>query len=64
MKKANNFLTAKVQPQGIASLLLVFFSNFILALHIKVLLIKKRVSQLTSLRETTNCLINAPVKTV
>ena len=39
-----NFQLAKVQPQGIAKHLLNFFGNFSLALLIKVLLMKKRVS--------------------
>ena len=41
MKKMNNFQIAKVQPYGVASVLLYFFANFNLALLIKVLLIKK-----------------------
>ena len=45
MKKANNFQMANVKPQGVAYLLLsLSFSSFSLALLIKVLLIKKRVS--------------------
>ena len=35
------------------------FANFIFALLIKLLLIKKGLSELTSLGETTNCLIDA-----
>ena len=41
MKKANNFQKAKVQPQGIAYVLVNFFAKFKLTLLIKVLLIKK-----------------------
>ena len=43
MKKANNFQKPKVQPQGVAQLLLDFFANFSLPLLTKVLLIKKSV---------------------
>ena len=43
MKKANNFQIAYLHPQGIADLLLMFFSNFSLDLLIKVLLTKKGV---------------------
>ena len=41
MNKVNNFQTAKIQPQGVAYLLLDFFANFSLLLVIKVLHIKK-----------------------
>ena len=44
MKKANDFQTAKFQPQFVAYLLLDFFANFSFVLLIKVLLIKKLVS--------------------
>ena len=40
------------------------FANFIFALLIKLLLIKKRLSELMSLGETTNSLIDAPAETV
>ena len=43
MKKVNNFQVAKVQPQGVAKHLFIFFPNFNLAFLIKVLLIKKSV---------------------
>ena len=43
MKKAKNFLIAKVWLQGVAQLLLDFFANFSLVLLIKVLLIQKSV---------------------
>ena len=43
MKKTSNYQIEKVQPQGVAQLLLDFFATFSLALLIKVLLTKKRV---------------------
>ena len=41
MKKPNNFLIAKVQPQHVVQLLVNFFGNFSLVLIPKVLLINK-----------------------
>ena len=46
MKNANNFQTAKVQPQGVALHLLDFCASFSLTLLIKVLLIKTRVFEM------------------
>ena len=41
MKNVNNFKISKVQPQGVAQHLVNFFTNFSLALLIKVLFMQK-----------------------
>ena len=46
MKKANNFQIAKVQPQGVTSLLLNFFASFSQMLLVKELPIKKHVDNI------------------